>query len=99
MATIEQLENEIDQKIKALNESLNVQYLLRVALENNIKTLLVVEKRLKGIEEYLTDSHNTINRLQQENSMLKSSCDNWIKRAINLEFKVLSVCDMVKNKK
>jgi septal ring factor EnvC (AmiA/AmiB activator) len=79
MTTIKQLENEIDQKVNALNESLNAQNLLRETLKNNIKTLVVVEKQLKGIEAYLTYSNNTINQLKQENRRLKSSCDEWIK--------------------
>ena len=99
MTPIEQLENEIDQKINALNESLNVQYLLCETLKNNIKTLVVIEKRLKDIDAYLTYSNNTINRLKQENRRLKSSCDVWTKRAINLEFKVLSAGDAAKNRK
>jgi siderophore synthetase component len=99
MTTIEQLEYELDQKVYALNKSLNAQYLLRETLRNNIKTLVVVEKQLKGIETYLTYSNNTINLLKQENRRLKSSCDEWFKRAINLEFKVLSAGDTAKNRK
>jgi transketolase len=90
MTMLEQLDNEINQKVNALNESIKAQKLLREALENSIKTLGMVEKRLLGIEAYLTYSNTTINKLKLENRSLKSSCDEWIKRAINLEFKVLS---------
>lgn len=60
MTPIERLENEIDKKINALNESLNAQYLLCETLKNNIKTLVMIEKQLKDINI----SNNTINRLK-----------------------------------
>ena len=99
MATIEQLENELNQKTNALNKSLNAQYLLRETLKNNNQTLVMVEKRLKDIDAYLTYSNSTINGLKQENRRLKLSCDEWTKRAINLQFKVLSAGNVEKNRK
>lgn len=99
MTRIEQLETEINLKTHELNESLSAQYVLRETLIKNTKTLGEVEKQLKSIEAYLKYSNNTIHMLKQENRKLKSSCDEWIKRAINLEFKVLSANDAAKNRK
>lgn len=96
MATIEQLENELYQKIKTLNESLNVQSLLRERLKINTKTMGEVENQLKVIEAHLKYSNEYICKLKQENRSLKSSCDEWMKRAIKLEFEILSARDATK---
>lgn len=96
MTRIEQLENEINQKIKELNESLNTQYLLRETLKSNAKTLEDIKTQLEIIEAYLKYSNEYIDTLKQENRQLKSSCDEWAKRAIQLEFKVLSARDAAK---
>ncbi len=98
MATIEQLENELNQKIKALNESLNAQYVLRETLKNNTKTMGRIERQLKNIEISLKVSNEAIYKLKQENQNLKLSSDQWMLRAIQLEFKVLSVGDVTKNR-
>ncbi len=89
MTKIEQLEQE-------LNESLNTQYLLRETLKSNAKTLEEIKNQLEGIEVYLKYSNEYISTLKQENHRLKSSCDEWVKRAIQLEFKVLSARDATK---
>jgi len=99
MTRIEQLESELNQKTHELNESLNTQYMLRETLKNNTKTLGQIEKQLKGIEAYLKYSNDSIYRLKQENRSLKLSCDEWMKRAIKLEFKILSARDAIKNSK
>ncbi len=83
MTTIEQLENE-------LNESLNAQYLLRERLESSMKTLHGVENLLKVVNTNLRHSNQYIHALEQENGNLKASCNEWMKRSINLEFEVLN---------
>jgi septal ring factor EnvC (AmiA/AmiB activator) len=93
---IEQLESEINQKINELNESLNIQHLLRERLRSNTKTMGELENQLKDIEVYLKYSNEYIVTLKQENRSLKSSCEGWIKRAIKLEFEVLSARDAAK---
>jgi len=93
---IEQLESEIHQKINELNESLNVQYLLREKLRSNTKTMGELENQLKDIEAYLKYSNEYVVALKQENRSLKLSCEEWIKRAIKLEFEVLSARDAAK---
>jgi septal ring factor EnvC (AmiA/AmiB activator) len=93
---IEQLESEINQKINELNESLNVQYLLRERLRSNTKTMGELENQLKDIEAYLKYSNEYVVVLKQENRSLKLSCEEWIKRAIKLEFEILSARDAAK---
>jgi len=93
---IEQLESEIKEKSKELNTSLKTQILLRERLKNNTKTLGEVLDQLKAIEAYLENSNEYVYKLKQENLKLKLSCDEWAKRAIKLEFEVLSARDAAK---
>jgi len=93
---IEQLENEIKKKTKELNTSLKSQILLRERLKNNTKTLGEVLDQLKAIEAYLESSNEYIYKLKQDNRTLQLSCDTWAKRAIKLEFEVLSARDATK---
>lgn len=86
---IEQLESELKQKINELNGSLNAQYMLRETLKSKIKTLEEIDRLLKVIEANLKCSKEQIYMLERENRRLKLSCDEWVKRAIKLEFEVL----------
>jgi hypothetical protein len=76
-----------------LNESLDAQILLYQRLKSSIKTLEEVEGLLKVIEANLKYSNECNDALIQENWKLRLACDKWMKRAINLEFKVLSARD------
>lgn len=96
MTKIEQLESELNQKINELNESLNTQYLLHETLKSNTKTLGEINNQLKVIKAYLKYSNEYIDALKLENRRLKLSCEEWVKRAIKLEFKVLSARDASK---
>lgn len=96
MTKIEQLEYELNQKTNELNESLNTQCLLRETLKNSTKNLEEIEHRLKDIDAFLRCSNEYVYRLKQENRKLKLSNDEWMKRAINLEFKLLSARDAAK---
>ncbi len=96
MITIEQLKKELSQKINELNESRNSQYFLRETLKKNTKTMEEIESQLKGIVVFLKYSNECIYKLTQENAKLKSSCDVWMKRAIKLEFELLSARDRTK---
>jgi hypothetical protein len=93
---IEQLEHELNQKINELNESLHIQCLLRETLKNSTKSMEEIELQLKGVDAFLTYSNECVYRLKQENRELKLSSDEWMKRAINLEFKLLSARDAAK---
>lgn len=96
MTKIEQLEYELNQKTNELNESLNTQCLLRETLKNSTKNLEEIEHGLKDIDAFLRCSNEYVYRLKQENRKLKLSSDEWMKRAINLEFKLLSARDAAK---
>lgn len=96
MTKIEQLEKELNQKINKLNESLNAQYLLRETLKKSTKAMEEIESQLKVIEVFLNYSNECVYKLTQENARLKLSCDGWMKRAIKLEFKLLSSRDATK---
>lgn len=94
MTEIEQLKKELQQKIIELNACLENQQLLKVRLKNSSTVLEGVKSQIKGLEAFVTHSNEYIYQLQFENQMLKSSCDAWMKRAIMLEFKVLSARDV-----
>lgn len=96
MITIEQLKQELNQKINELNESLNSQYFLRETLKKNTKALEEVESELRGIVVFLKHSNECVYKLTQENARLKLSCDVWMNRAIKLEFELLSARDATK---
>jgi len=96
ISKIEQLKSELNQKTNELNESLNVQYLLRRTLKNNTRALDEVENMLKALADNLKHSNEYIDTLKQENQGLKLSCDVWMKRAIKLEFEVLSAREAAK---
>jgi hypothetical protein len=93
---IEQLERELNQKINELNESSNALYFLHKSLISSAKTLREVKNLLEVIKANLKDSNEYTYKLEQENWKLKLSCDQWMKRAIKLEFKVLSARDATK---
>jgi septal ring factor EnvC (AmiA/AmiB activator) len=96
ISKIEQLKSELNQKTNELNESLNTQYLLRETLKNNTRALDEVENLLKNLAGNLRYSNEYIDALKQENQGLKLSCEIWMKRAIKLEFEVLSARDAAK---
>lgn len=98
MTGIKQLEGELNQKINELNESLNVQYFLRETLQSNTQRMTEINNQLKEIEVYLKYSNEYFDTLKKENLNLKLSCDEWVKRAIKLEFEVLSARDAAKNR-
>jgi len=99
MTKIEQLESKLNQKTAELNVSLEAQSLLFERLKNNIQMLGEFENLFKVIEANLKFANDTIYALQQENNSLKLSSDEWMKRAIQLEFKALNAGDAAKTRK
>ncbi len=99
MTKIEQLESKLNQKTAELNTSLESQVLLLERLKNSTQMLGELENLFKAIEASLKFANDTIYTLQQENDNLKLSSDEWMKRAIQLEFKVLNAGDAAKNRK
>lgn len=96
MTRIEQLESELNKKIHELNSSLNAQYFLQKQLIASAKMLEEVESQFKRVEVFLKYSNQYIYKLNHENEKLKLASDEWMKRAINLEFKVLSTRNAAK---
>ena len=97
MTRIEQLESQLKEKIQGLDDSLIAQNQLRDTLISNTKTMAQVKRQLKEIEDYLRYSNDTLRMLKRENQSLKSAGELWMKRAIQLEFMVLSAGDAAKN--
>jgi len=90
MAEIKRLENELNRAINALTNSFHAEHILREELKSNTKTLGDIEELLKSTAENLKDSNEYIGELKQENRMLKSSVDEWKKRALKLQFELLN---------
>jgi len=88
-----QLEIELNRKTSELNDCMDTQYLLQESLKNNTKRLGEIENMLKLITVNLKHSNERFNELKKENQGLKLSCDMWMRRAIKLEFDVLSARD------
>jgi len=99
MTKIEQLESKLNQKIAELNASLESQSLLLERLKSSTKMLGEFENLFKVIDANLKFANDTIYTLQQENNSLKLSGDEWMKRAIQLEFKALNAGDAAKTRK
>ncbi len=93
---IERLESELSQKITELHESLTAQHVLHERLRCNMKTMIELEKLLTIVEANLRHSNEYIVTLKQDNQKLKSSCDEWTRRALKLEFEILSARDTAK---
>lgn len=96
MTRIEQLESELNRKTQQLNSSLLVQNFLGEQLRASAKMLEEVENRFKDVEAFLKYSNECVYKLKHENKQLKLANDEWMKRAINLEFKVLHARDAAK---
>jgi septation ring formation regulator EzrA len=96
VSKIEKLEAELNQKTHELNEILNAQNLLYAQLVRTVSALKVVENRLDAVTANIKNSSEYIYKLKQENMKLKLSSDEWMKRSIQLQFKVLSTRSMGK---
>jgi chromosome segregation ATPase len=90
---IKRLECELQHKVHALNQSNEAQSVLRQGVKKCTVTLRSTQKKLEAIAEHLALSKNYIFELSQENRHLKSSGDEWLNRAIKLEFDVLMLKD------
>lgn len=94
MTEIKRLKKELQEKINKLNACLEDQQLLTEKLKSSTAELQYIKSQIKGVEAFVTYTNEYIYQLQLENQKLKSSCDGWMKRAINLEFKVLNARDV-----
>ncbi len=93
---IEALEGELSQKKHELDESCKAQQKMSEGVRTCVFSLFTIKGHLQIVEAYLDESNNRILELIKENAALKSSGDGWFKRAIKLEFDVLSAQDRLK---
>ncbi len=93
---IERLEGELLQKTYELNESCKAQQIMGEGVKNCITSLYAVQHQLQAVVGHLDRSNQHVAELMQKNKLLKSSSDEWFKRAIQLEFEVLTAKDGLK---
>ncbi|HEY8037610.1 MAG TPA: hypothetical protein VIF37_18680 [Methylobacter sp.] len=93
---IERLEAELSQKTRELNQSCQAQHIMSEGVKNCVSSLCIVQNQLYAVAAHLDRSNKHILQLMQENKTLKSSGDEWFKRAIKLEFDVLTSKDELK---
>ncbi len=89
MKKIERLESE-------LNQSHEAQYIMSEGVKNCVTSLYTVQHQLQAVVVYLEYSNKHIFELTQENKVLKSAGDAWLKRSLKLEFDVLTAKDKLK---
>ncbi len=93
---IERLERGLNQKTLELNQSCKAQLIMSEGVKNCVSSLCTVQNQLYAVAAHLDRSNKHILKLMQENKALKSSGDEWFKRAIKLEFDVLMTKDGLK---
>jgi prefoldin subunit 5 len=93
---IELLEDELNQKTLELNRSYHAQHRMSEDVKNCVISLYTVHNQLQAVAAHLECSNQQISELTQENSALRLSGDEWFKRAIKLEFDVLTANDGLK---
>lgn len=86
---IERLEDELNQSYKA-------QVIMIEDVKNCVASLYAVQSQLQSVVVYLEHSDRHILELTEENKVLSLSTDEWLKRAIKLEFEVLTTKDQLK---
>ncbi|MFI3157317.1 MAG: hypothetical protein QX199_14305 [Methylococcaceae bacterium] len=89
MKKIEYLESE-------LNQSYEVQHTMSEGVKKCITSLYTVQHQLQAVVMYLEYSNKHILELTQENKVLKSAGDEWLKRSLKLGFDVLTAKDKLK---
>ncbi len=92
MKEIARLEHELSQSHEA-------QHLMNEGVKNCVTSLYTVQHQLQAVVLYLEHSNNHILELTQENKVLKSAGDEWLKRSLKLEFDVLTAKDTLKKVK
>lgn len=93
---IERLEGELNQKTYELNQSCKAQQILSEGVKNCVISIYAIQNQLQAVAGHLDRSNKHISELMQKNRMLKSSGDEWFRRAIKLEFEALIAKDGLK---
>ncbi len=90
MKKIERLETELSQKTHELDQSCKAQQIMSEGVKNCVASLCSVQNQLYAVAAHLDHSNKHISKLMHENKALKLSGDEWFRRAIKLEFDVLT---------
>lgn len=93
---IEWLEGELSQKTYELDQSCKAQQKMSEGVRDCIASLFSVQSQLQIVVTHLERSNHQILKLMKKNETLKSSGDQWFRRAIKLEFEVLTAQDGLK---
>lgn len=93
---IQRLEDELNQKTYELNQSNKAQSIMSEGVKKCVISLHTVQNQLQAVATHLDRSNKHIFELIQKNKILKSSGDEWFRRAIKLEFDVLMAKDGLK---
>ncbi|MGZ5051085.1 MAG: hypothetical protein ACXWF8_08480 [Methylobacter sp.] len=93
---IEELEEELDKKTAELAQSNKAQQIMSDGVKKCVASLYTVQSQLQGVVTHLEISNKHIADLKQRNKILKLSGDQWFKRAIKLEFEVLTTKEVLK---
>jgi hypothetical protein len=93
---IEWLECELDQKTSELNQVYKNQVIINNFAKDSSASLNTIHNKLLDVLDYLNSVNKHTSELWQENSALKSTGDQWLKRTLKLEFKILTTKDKLK---
>ncbi|MFI3185853.1 MAG: hypothetical protein QX198_07720 [Methylococcaceae bacterium] len=90
---IEQLEAELNQKTAELRLSCKAQSIMSEGVKSCAVLLCSVQNQLQTVAAHLNKTNKHIFELMQKNKALQSSGEEWFRRAIKLEFDMLTIKD------
>jgi predicted nuclease with TOPRIM domain len=93
---IERLEHQINQQVHDFNLLRNANSILNDGMKCCSVSLADIHEKLLAMVAQVDQTNNSDFELRQVNSALKSSGDEWFKRAIKLEFDILTLKDELK---
>jgi hypothetical protein len=79
-----------------LGQCHQTQYIMGESVKNCSATLHAVQNQLYALIVHLDSANQLVVQLTEENKALKSSSEQWARRAIKLEFDVLATKDQLK---
>jgi chromosome segregation ATPase len=89
----EELEGELHQQTLEFKQLCTAHSVLSEGMKYYTSSLVAVREKLQAMSAQVAHANNAVFELRQVNSALKSSSDEWFKRAIKLEFDFLTVKD------
>lgn len=87
---------EIERLEAKLNQSSIAQSIMNAGIQNCLTILCAIQNQLITVAAHLARSNQKILELSQENQALQASTDEWFKRAVKLEFDILTAQDELK---